>query len=379
MKILFIAGHEFLEKQDNGGRQCSYRNYTMLQKCFGKANIYLCMLSNTVSSDTLHHINVYPTHHNKIEQIKNTLFMRNGYSRKTENSIIEYINSVDVDLIWFDFSITGALLNKLSTRKKVVVFMHNIEKNYMWNRVRHCGPSYLIPFFSYAYNEKNIVRKANAIICLNERDNLVLQKWYGRSADFIMPMTFKDQYDSSAIKQGGNREKSTDKKNLLFVGSLFAPNYDGILWFARNVMPGLNGFHLIIAGKDMEKRRNELESDNVEVIGTVDDLSRCYLQADAVVIPILYGDGMKIKTAEALMYGKPIFATKEALEGYEVAGVHGIWECNGVREFQDALQNYFSGPLAAESYCPAVRKLFLEKYENRMMEKNLKKFLEGIR
>lgn len=37
-----------------------------------------------------------------------------------------------------------------------------------------------------------------------------------------------------------------------------------------------------------------------------------------MVMPIFSGSGMKVKTAEALMYGKFLIGTKEAFEGYEI-------------------------------------------------------------
>lgn len=377
MKILFIAGHEFIEKQDNGGRQCSYRNYTMLQRVFGAENIYLCLLSNVTRSDNNKHITVFPTHHNKAEQLINTLFLRNGYSRKTCRDIVKYINDTHADILFFDFSILGGLIRQI--RKcdyKVVLFLHNIEKNYMWNKVKHDGLAYLLPYFSYYYNERTIVNGADKIICLNSRDSDLLQKTYGRCADFLMPMTFNDSYDAKTAEKY-KQEKKPGHRRLLFVGSLFAPNYDGLLWFCKNVMPQLPMCRLTIIGKDMEKKREALSADNIEVIGTVDSLDKYYYGADAVVIPILYGDGMKIKTAEAMMYGKPIFATHEALEGYDAENVSGIYECNDVSDFVHKISDWTLQDDMI-GYAESVRRLFLDKYETETLVAKVSNFLTQI-
>jgi glycosyltransferase involved in cell wall biosynthesis len=50
----------------------------------------------------------------------------------------------------------------------------------------------------------------------------------------------------------------------------------------------------------------------------VEDLADLYRRADFVVAPIFSGGGMKVKTAEALSYGKTVVGTPEALRGYEV-------------------------------------------------------------
>ena len=58
MKIAYIAGHEFLYKQDNGGRQCSYRNYLMIKKIFGEENVHLYLFSNTPNINAEKNINI---------------------------------------------------------------------------------------------------------------------------------------------------------------------------------------------------------------------------------------------------------------------------------------------------------------------------------
>ena len=69
---------------------------------------------------------------------------------------------------------------------------------------------------------------------------------------------------------------------------------------------------ILIIGKGFETLKNDLECDNVKVIGTVEDVSEYFYRADFVIAPIFEGSGMKLKTAEALMYGKTIFGTTEA-------------------------------------------------------------------
>ena len=367
MKVLFVAGHEFIEKQDNGGRQCSYRNYTVLQTIFGAENVYLCLLSNVTATDPDRHIQVFPTHRNLAEQIRNTLFLRNGYSKKTERGIIAYIRKTKPDMLFFDFSILGGLLRHLGTDFETVLFLHNIERHYMRGRIRRGGPAYLLPYFSYSYNEKAIVRRADKIICLNSRDSSLLWEHYGRRADFLMPMTFQDRFDPARAAARSGRDASY--RQLLFVGSLFPPNYDGIYWFCQNVMPHLPACRLTIIGKDMEKKRGELSAGNIEVVGTVECTDRYYYEADAVVIPILYGDGMKIKTAEAMMYGKPIFGTREALEGYETDGVSGIHKCDSADDYIAQISAWASQP-SDVGYAKSVRQLFIDRYETgRLLEK----------
>ena len=92
----------------------------------------------------------------------------------------------------------------------------------------------------------------------------------------------------------------------------------------------------------MEKYKEKFEKMNskVKVLGTVDSLDEYYLNADVVIAPIFSGGGMKVKTAEALSYGKTIFGTKEAFEGYEVDydKIGGL--CNTKEEFIEKINKY---------------------------------------
>lgn len=182
-----------------------------------------------------------------------------------------------------------------------------------------------------------------------------------------MPISFTDTFDEKKIRTQPNQ-----RLELLFVGSLFQPNVEGLKWFIDEVMPRLDKekYTLKIIGKNLETKRRELEHENVEVIGTVDNLDEYYFRADAVVIPIFYGDGMKVKTAEAMMYGKMIFATDEALEGYDVDNVEGIYRCNDAEEFVDQLKS-----TKFKRFNETVRSIFKNKYDTAVVCKDFRGFL----
>ena len=103
--------------------------------------------------------------------------------------------------------------------------------------------------------------------------------------------------------------KKKDEPFILFVGSYFLPNYQGILWFVEHVMPYIS-YKLKIVGKGMEEKRIELERKNVEVIGTVDDLSEYYYAAEAIIMPIFLGSGMKVKNSRSNDVWKDNFCNK---------------------------------------------------------------------
>ena len=73
MKVLFIAGHEFLNNPQNGGQKCSLRNYELLKHVLGVDNVYLCMFSNYKNDKFNGNERAFPTHKNNIQLFFNTL------------------------------------------------------------------------------------------------------------------------------------------------------------------------------------------------------------------------------------------------------------------------------------------------------------------
>lgn len=374
MKILYIAGHEFLYNPQNGGQKCSLRNYEVLKKIVGDENMYLCMFSNFSYSMLPENAMVFPTQKNKYELVINTIMLRNVCSRGTIKEICQWIEGLKIDLIFIDSSTIGYLAVKIKKNIPKVCFLHNIERNYAFHKVKYDGIKYLPALYSYILNEKIIMKNANKIILLNERDSKISEKLYGRKADIIWPITFYDSFSKNRIE-----DTQVDNITLLFVGSLFGPNIEGIKWFINKVMKNLSKkFHLYIVGKDFEKINDSLRCENVTVIGTVQELDSYYYMADAVVSPIFWGDGMKVKTAEAMMYGKTLFATSEALTGYYTNNEEDVFICNNEQEFLMNIENYFIVP-RKKKYSSAVRYRFLEKFETSKIQIKMEEFLEQFK
>ena len=194
---------------------------------------------------------------------------------------------------------------------------------------------------------------------------------YDRDADFLLPITFEDTFEEE-------RTSNEYGKEILFCGSLFYPNQMSIEWFIEDVMPYLDGITLNIVGKDFETCKEKYEkNNNVKVIGTVEKTDIYYYKHAAVVLPIKYGAGMKVKTAEAMMYGRAIFASDEALEGYDVDGIEGIWRCNTAQDYIKAIKQYFERE-KFPNYHQEVRKVFKEKYETKCVLEKFKKLIESI-
>lgn len=357
-RVLMICGQEIICERNDGGKKCSYRNYELFRKVFGNKNVYLCMLTNCSAEDkeTIFRISAYRTIIDRgINILRGTLFT----SATNEQKIVDFIQKNRINIVLFERSMYGSLISRIKKRKlkcEIWIFVHNIEKQYFENKIKCNRFLYMLPYWKIVESEKRTFDFADYIITLTERDARLIKEIYGKKNNLTLPMAFYDEFNyKKLIKDNSNH----GTKELLFIGTMFAPNYDGIKWFVENVMSELSGFHLTIVGKNFEFKRNDLERENVQVIGTVESLDKYYYSDNIMIMPIFYGNGMKIKVAEAMMYGKTILASNEALEGYEVDGIHGIYRCNTKEEYIKVIRTI---DITKSYYNKMVRQLFLSKY-----------------
>ena len=150
------------------------------------------------------------------------------------------------------------------------------------------------------------------------------------------------------------------------MGSYFFGNTKGLTWLCNEILPHTD-IHLTIVGAGMDAFARDIKpSEQISLFSNVPDLAPYYEAADFVILPIITGGGMKVKTAEALKYGKYIIGTREALEGYDVNATIAK-QCGNAQDFIQAI-SHFHIPY---KYNPASRKLFIEKYS---YEASLKSF-----
>lgn len=368
-KVMFITTANIFDSTGNGGVKASSEHLRLVQTCFGKEHVQVCVYLKSSEMKIANGVKIFKREESNFNLLIAAIFGCKVYLPWHEKDIVRYIDNYSPDLLFLDFSLLGRLIKHKHTYK-TVVFYHNIEADYALNKVKKEGIKYLPSYWASKMNDR-WATGADKVICLNERDSNRLKECYGRKADLLVPITFKDDFDISRTTTKYNRE-------ILFLGSFFPPNQYSIEWFIKEVMPLLNNVRLNIVGKGFEEKKKEYEQNkNVYVVGTVQELASYYYSHCAVVLPIKYGAGMKVKTAEAMMYGRRIFASDEALEGYDVDGIDGITRCNTAEEYAKSLNQYFEKG-KFKSYEEKIRMLFLEKYEAERVVDGFRDFLKKI-
>ncbi|MCH5719952.1 glycosyltransferase [Niabella hibiscisoli] len=201
---------------------------------------------------------------------------------------------------------------------KIITFFHNVEYDYFQQLIKiEKKLRHRVTLGVVKRIEHSAVMHSDVIITLNRRDSYRLKDIYGRHANEVLPTSLPDTYTPQLDRETG-KLSDTNRLNLVFVGSRFYPNEQAVNFFIERVIPYLKiPFSFNVIGKGFENYVPKIRHSAVNIIGKVDDLTPYYEDADFVISPIFSGSGMKTKTAEALMYGKNLLASDEALEGYD--------------------------------------------------------------
>jgi polysaccharide biosynthesis protein PslH len=112
---------------------------------------------------------------------------------------------------------------------------------------------------------------------------------------------------------------------LLFTGTMaYAPNRDGILWFASEIWPHIltqvPDARLLVVGRrpDAQVRRLARVDARIEVTGEVSEMGSYFERATAVIVPLRSGGGTRLKILDAFASARPVVSTRIGAQGIEV-------------------------------------------------------------
>lgn len=358
---IFIIRYKKSKNILEGGEQGSQKNYNVLSQLVGMDNISTYFVHDESKKKSL------------MDYVKGMFyFLFNYYFGLTPKRVKEIVQlAQDFDVVFIDRSVFGIVAKKLKKARyqgTIISFFHNVEVPYFKAKLGNKpGRSLLLRCIDA--NDCYACRYSDKTIALNTRDDEELFRRYGKKADVLIPVAFKDKY----LRKAYSAEATRPQPLCLFLGAYFPPNNEGIVWFVKNVLPHVN-VQMKVVGKGMARlKAEEPLLKDIEVISDAPDLLPYFEDADIMVLPIFKGSGMKVKTCESLMYGKNIIATDEAFMGYDVDYKRVGGKCNTAMEFIACIHDFETNP--RPRFNAYSRQMFLDKYSEESVVEKFKQVL----
>lgn len=138
-----------------------------------------------------------------------------------------------------------------------------------------------------------------------------------------------------------------EREGLVFIGGFrHPPNTDGVLWYAREVLPRvrekLPGVPTYILGSEVPDSIRRLAADDFIVTGYVEDLAPYFTGCRVSISPLRYGAGVKGKINLAMSYGVPVVATRTSIEGMHLTPGVDVLVGDDAEGFADAVARVYT-------------------------------------
>ena len=241
------------------------------------------------------------------------------FSSKMKSDIALCLNSRKIDAVFVEYPYL--LINipflKDST-PPIILAQHNLEFSKMKKRAKHNQSllkSLLILFESYMlknYERKNVKKKMVSLYTfISDENKNDFEQIFKTDNTYLLPVGYNVH---------GRNQLIYHKGKIVFVGAMdVMSNILAMEWFVDKIFPALTekipNIKLYIVGRNPPEKITSLKSENTVVTGTVAKVDDYLLDAHLYIVPLTFGDGVKIKTIEAFATGNIVVSTNIGIEG----------------------------------------------------------------
>jgi glycosyltransferase involved in cell wall biosynthesis len=175
-----------------------------------------------------------------------------------------------------------------------------------------------------------------------------------------------------------------DGRTVVFFGHLsYFPNIDGVTYFVQEIWPRIAEVHpkarlKIIGGQAPPSVLEFARPGAVEFTGFVSDLRPHLAAAAAVVVPLRFGGGTRLKIVEAMAMGKAIVSTTLGAEGIEAVAERDVLVEDRPAAFADAVNRLLAEPSFAARVGQSARQLVEQRYGWNAAARTLERFYREI-
>jgi polysaccharide biosynthesis protein PslH len=255
-------------------------------------------------------------------------------------SLNEFVNGHEIKTVhcnhYFNLPIASKIRQK-TPQTRIVCETQDIQsRHFVKTSPKHPFTGIQGSYEAYFSDEIRCAEVADDFVHLNQEEFDTLKAAMPHKRHHLI-------YPSVARRQGGTATKADI--DFLIVSSANMPNYHSLCWFLDEVWDdSLNSRATLRIIGNIDYVFQSEKDTRYKKFGDifqsrVENVSAWYDRAYTVLAPVIEGQGISIKTIEALSYGKPFLFSPMALRGFESEPVtkrlKGL--CSSAEEFKKSL------------------------------------------
>lgn len=247
-----------------------------------------------------------------------------------------------------------ASVPNVAALERAVLFQHNVE-TMIWKRHAEHAPDPLRrAYFQLQAQrmeryEAEACRRASAVIAVSPGDRDHIRDIFGVQRVTDVPTGVDLAYFTPPVP-------APTRSGLVFTGSMdWMPNIDGVLWFARNILPLIHRSHpectLTIAGRKPTPAILELARTDPRILvtGTVPDIRPFLWEGAVAIVPLRIGGGTRLKIYESMAARIPVVSTTIGAEGLDYTDGETLLLADEPSTFAAACSRLLTNPSAASA------------------------------
>lgn len=229
--------------------------------------------------------------------------------------------SPNINFAWLHrpdiFSKFYGIIKKHSNAKLIfdMVDFHYLRLKREWERSKEAGLK--LEMNTYLEMELHNADMADVVVPITEEDKRELVPLLTRESEMVVVGNIH-QFN----KENTGFKKFNQRENLIFIGSfLHTPNLEAVRYLHDQILPilveKLPSIKIEIIGSYAPQEFLDLNSDNFQVLGFVEDISEYFNTARLFIAPLAFGAGIKGKIGQSLEFGLPLVTTEIGAEGFD--------------------------------------------------------------
>jgi glycosyltransferase involved in cell wall biosynthesis len=242
------------------------------------------------------------------------------YDDEAAKLLENILHENEFDIIQFEglFVVPYLEVVKNNSKAKLIYRAHNIVFD-VWERLanseRFTPRRRYLQFLARRLKvyETEQINRFHQIFAISEPDRQSILHFGCETCLDVIPVALDfEKYVTDPAK--------TSFPTLFHLGAMdWRPNKEGLEWFIDEIWPDIEKLNselrFYIAGKAMQQHFYDYDSDNLLVEGEVFDAIEFMNSKAIMIVPLLFGSGMRVKIIEGMAMKKCVIATSYAAEG----------------------------------------------------------------